>query len=161
LLPKDAKEAAAAEMVASAETTADEPTGEEPVPTAEDVQALKKEIEALHKQLGLTQAPASPAVPTLPEPAAPTPSPSVAWAGTPVRQGPAPAYEHRPTADIGHISESFPVASDHDPVAMAIEEHEKPLESPMDFHISLPKPKRSFRARGQFTPGFRSGILRV
>jgi len=44
---------------------------------------------------------------------------------------------------------------------MAIEEHEKPLESPMDFHISLPKPKRSFRARGQFTPGFRAGILRV
>jgi len=158
LLPKDAKEAAAAEMVASAETTADELAETAPVPSAEEVQALKKDVDALRKQLGMPQAPESsnppepvPSAPDLPVPATSTPAP----------QTPAPAYEHRPAADIGHISESFPVDGEHDPIAMAIEQHEKALEPAMDFHISLPKPKRSFRARGQFTPGFRAGMLRV
>lgn len=163
LLPKDAKEAAAAEIVASAETTIDELADAAPVPSAEEVQALKKEIDALRNQLGMMQAPASP---TPSEPPASTPDLAVASTGVPPPSVPAPAapaqtYEHRPAADIGHISESFPVDKEHDPVATAIEEHEKPLEPAMDFHISLPKSKRSFRARGQFTPGFRAGILRV
>ena len=54
-LPKDAHDAQAAEMVTSAEATADEP-GEPPAaPTLEEVQALKREVGAQQGQSNLSQ----------------------------------------------------------------------------------------------------------
>src|SRR3989475_10221141 len=58
-LPKDAHDAQAAEMVTSAEATADEP-GEPPAaPTVEEVQALRREVGAQQGQPNLTQTPAA------------------------------------------------------------------------------------------------------
>src|SRR5258708_28128305 len=54
-LPKDAQDAQAAEMVTSAEATADEP-GEPPAaPTVEEVQAFRREVGAQQVQPNLTQ----------------------------------------------------------------------------------------------------------
>ena len=50
LLPKDAKDAEAAALVISAETAADEPSEPPDAPTAEGVQALKRDIKALREQ---------------------------------------------------------------------------------------------------------------
>ena len=47
LLPKDAKDAEAAALVISAQASADEPEEPPPAPAVEDVQALKREVEAL------------------------------------------------------------------------------------------------------------------
>ena len=55
LLPKDAKAAAAAELIASAETTEDELDEATRPPSAAEVDALKKEVEALRSQLSLLQ----------------------------------------------------------------------------------------------------------
>jgi protein TonB len=42
----------------------------------------------------------------------------------------------------------------------AAEQAQLPTPS-LDFTVSLPKAKRRFRARGNFTPGFRGGVLRL
>jgi len=156
LLPKDAKEAAAAELIASAETTTDELAEETPSPSAEEVLALKKEIEALRKQLGMQQAPESPKPP---EAAVSAPDASLASTDKSALQPAAPEYQ--PAANWARVSSSVPPDSEYDPVAMVIADQEIPFEAPTDFHISLPKPGRSFRARGQFTPAFRAALLRM
>ena len=50
LLPKDAKDAEAAALVISAQASADESGEPPPAPTVEEVQALKREMEALREQ---------------------------------------------------------------------------------------------------------------
>src|SRR5258707_12704018 len=54
-LPKDAQDAQAAEMVTSAEATADEPGAPPAAPTLEEVQALRREVGAQQGQPNLAQ----------------------------------------------------------------------------------------------------------
>lgn len=157
LLPKDAKEIAAAELIASAETTEDELEEAAPPPSADEVQALKKEVDALRSQLNLLQAQPEPATP----PAAAIPDTAVVPAVEVAPKAEATTAPAEPAPSFGHTSESSAIETtpEHKWISAAGEEF---LQQPtMDFHIPVPKRKRSFRARGQFTPGFRTGMLRV
>jgi len=114
LLPKNAKDAEAAALVISAEA-ADEP-GEPPLaPTVEQVQALRREVEALREHPG----------------------------------------------GIAATGKSLPI--EHDPVPTQLSAAEQALlpKPSLDFTMSLARAKRPFRARGNFTPGFRGGVLRL
>ena len=113
LLPKDSKDVEAAALVIAAEASADEPGEPLPAPRAEEVQALKREVEALREQpLG-----------------------------------------------VATSEKSRPI--EHDPLRMQLTSAEQALlpKPSLDF-TSLPK-VRPFRAKGNFTPGFRGGVLRL
>jgi periplasmic protein TonB len=159
LLPKDAKEIAAAEMIASAETTDDELDEAAPRPSAEEVEALKREVDALRSQLKLLQAQSEPgqmesnvAIPN---------APVVSLVATSTPQAETPSYqtEKVPWAEL--TSPAFPNEGQPKPYRMTAANQELLPKPALDFHVSLPKRRRSFRARGQFTPGFRTGMLRL
>jgi periplasmic protein TonB len=160
LLPQDKNVAAAAEMISSAETTDDE-LDAAPPHSAEEVEALKREVEALRSQLNLLQTQADPAQVA---PAATTPNPSSAQ----------PVETRAPQAPLaetpGYQSERAPWTELSADVAPTEGEAKSPrvytpdqdLHKPaLVFRKSMLPPKRSFRARGEFTPGFRSGMLRL
>lgn len=185
LLPKDKKQEEAAALVASAETTADE-LGQPPSASSEEVLALKKEVDALRKQLNLLQTPApAPSVEaasqaTTAATEAPPPPAPIEVASLPAPAPVAPtdasllvlnhesigapiqAPEDEP---IAYAAKSLPLDEEQAPPApLAITPAEQELlpKPALDFSMSLPKrKKRSFRARGNFTPGFRTGMLRV
>ena len=114
LLPKNAKDVEAAALVTSAEAIADE-AGEPPVPVAGEVQALRREVEALREQ------------------AAGLPSPA----------------------------KSASVEQDYVPMELTAAEEALLPKPSLNFTMSLPKGRWRFRARGNFTPGFRGGVLRL
>src|SRR6266478_3309004 len=155
-LPKDAQDAQAAEMVTSAEATADEP-GEPPAaPTVEEVQAFKREMGA---QPNLAQTPT-----TSQQPAGPGAVPQATAA---LGAGDAPSARSTSANRWEEISasasrdKSLPIRND--PAATqwtAVEQALLPKPS-LDFSKSLPKARRSLRARGSFTPSFRGGALRL
>lgn len=166
LLPKDAKLIAAAEMIASAETTEDgleEPT--QP-PSAADVEALKREVAALRSQLSLLQAPAEQEQPPAVTPKEPTPNSDAAL---PKVGAPDTSYQYAPAEDL--TPQAVPVETQREPLCPTSTKPEPTWVSPteqrhaskpaMVFRKSLPPRKRSFRARGEFTPGFRAGMLRL
>ena len=168
LLPKDEKLIAAAEMVASAETTADELEEAAPPPSADEVLALKREVEALRGQLKALQTQAEPDQP----PVAQTPPPVAAIPDTP----PKPAEAHavlqdiagpvtEPTPSFGQSSKalhkSLPIDSEPQPAWVKTPAKQAAQRLPMDFRVAMPIRKGGQRARGQFTPGFRTGMLRV
>jgi hypothetical protein len=115
LLPKNAKDVEAAALVTSAEAIADESGEPLAAPAAGEVQALRREVEALREQA----------------------------AGVPA-------------------AAKFP-SIDHDYVPMELTPAEEALlpKPSLDFTMSLPKGRWRFRARGNFTPGFRGGVLRL
>jgi TonB family protein len=114
LLPKKAKDAEAAALVRSAPVI-DEPAEPPAAPAAGEVQALRRQVEALMaKAVG-------------------------AAAG-----GQSPSVEH----DLATTQ------------LAATEQAVLPKPSPGST-MSLPKPKVRIRARGNFTPAFRGGILRL
>jgi len=163
LLPKNAQDAETAALVMLAEPTADEP-GEPPAaPTAEKVQALRREVEALREQTKLMQTPAANEQ---------TAALAKAPAGGPDAL-PAPAM-----GDVSSVesisnarSEEAPgapfapqsTAIEHYPdVAQLAVAQQAALPMPArNFTVPRPKRKRSPRARGSFTPGFREGALRL
>lgn len=160
LLPKDTKEMEAAALVASAETTGDEPGDATPPPSADEILALKKEVEALRSQLKLMQAPgaAEPVEPAVPLPE--SPAPALAVPAGPQIDVPMGPNEPAPTA--GYIAKSLPIKPEVHSAEMAPASHPTLPTPVFDFSSSLPKRKRrSFRARGNFTPGFRIGALRL
>ena len=159
LLPKDGKEEAAAELIASAETTEDELDGAGAPPSAAEVEALKKEVEALRSRLNLLQPPAEAGVSSAaPAPNAPA-APSSAASPRPPAEEPSTPVEYAQTASL--ISQALPLDADIG-TAWVPPAKQKPATKPtLVFRKSLPPRKRSFRARGEFTPGFRSGILRL
>jgi TonB family protein len=115
LLPKNAKDAEAAALVISAEAIADEP-GEPPAaPTVEEVQSLRREVEALREQ----------------------------------------------ATGVAATGKSLPIEHDDVPTQLTAAEQALLPKPSLDFTMSLPKAKRPFRARGNFTPGFRGGVLRL
>jgi len=168
LLPKDAKLIAAAEMISSSETTEDELEEAAPPPSAADVEALKKEVEALRRQLNVLQTQTEPAQA---EPAATVPNPPpVSPADTRASQPPkadVPSYqsERAPWTELS--ADVAPMEGEPKPAPVNSLDQKlkdllpKPAQPPLDFHVPVPKRSRSFRARGQFTPGFRSGMLRL
>jgi TonB family protein len=149
LLPKDAAQVAAAELVASAETTTDELGEPAPPPSAEEVFALKKEVDALRSQLKLLQT----------QPAA------IPDAGSPfVTSAPrvdTPNAAGGPNPSVVTTVKSPSIVSEPQPAPMTAAHQEFLPQPALDFRVSLPKRKRSFRARGNFTPGFRAGALRL
>jgi hypothetical protein len=159
LLPKDAKFAEAAALIASAETSADDPDEATPPPSADEVLALKKEVEALRGQVNLPQTPST-AEETAP-PAAPavsTATPAVTTAA--LIEPPSPPAGSLPEAALA--SKSLPIEPEPRPAELTSTEQELLPKPALDFSMSLPKKrKRTFRARGNFTPGFRSGMLRL
>jgi hypothetical protein len=115
LLPKDAKDAEAAALVISAEASTDEPGEPPPAPTVEEVQALRREVEALREQ----------------------------------------------ALGVAATGESLPIEHDPVPTQLTAAEQAQLLKPSLDFTMSLPKVKRPLRAKGNFTPGFRVGALRL
>lgn len=160
LLPKDAKEIEAAALVASAETTGDEPGDATSPPSPEEVQTLRKEVEALRGQLKLMQAPeaAEEAAPTAAVPEPPASAPAV----PPGPQADVLMGPNEPAPTAGFTPKALPAEPEVHP-AETVPPAKQPLPTPVfDFSQSLPKrKKRPFRARGNFTPGFRSGALRL
>jgi hypothetical protein len=160
LLPKDTKEMEAAALVASAETTGDEPGGATPPASADEILALKKEVEALRGQLNLMQTPgaAEQVAPMAALTESPVPAPAVtAEPQTDVLMAP-----NEPAPPVGYVAKSLPIEPEVHPAEMDPASHQKLPTPVFDFSSSLPKrKKRSFRARGNFTPGFRSGALRL
>src|SRR5438445_764524 len=128
-----------------------------PPPSAEEVLALKKEVDALRNQLRLLQ-PQAPA-----EPAAPltvgSETTSPLGAATPETQMYARSREAAPI--VASLTEPMPFESTPHLSETAAPGHESLSAPALDFISSLPKRKRSFRARGNFTPGFRAGALRL
>ena len=158
LLPKDAAQVAAAELVASAETTTDELGEPAPAPSAEEVLRLKKEVDALRSQLRFLQT----------QPTAELGSPETATPGagspfvTSVRRVDAPsAAAGEPNPSVATTVKPPSFESEPQPAPMKAAHQEFLPPTALDFRASLPKRKRSFRARGNFTPGFRSGALRL
>jgi TonB family protein len=58
-------------------------------------------------------------------------------------------------------AKSLPLENDPSPAELTSAEHALLPAPSLDFSKSLPKRKRSLRARGNFTPGFRAGALRL
>jgi TonB family protein len=149
LLPKNAQDAETAALVMLAEATADEP-GEPPAaPTAEEVQALKREVEALRGQAKWRQTPnaneqtAAPAMGYVPGEESISNARSEEAPGVPFVPQSTP-IEHYP--DAAQLT--------------AAQQAALPMPA-RDFTVPRPKRKRSPRARGSFTPGFREGALRL
>ena len=173
LLPQDKNVAAAAEMISSAETTEDE-LEQAARPDSSEVEALKREVAALRNQLGQPQTPPEPA--QAPQAATTSNPPSVSHVDAGPPQGlkaEAPTYqtEKAPwtelSADVAPMAgEPKPprvYSPDQDPQAKAdflLKSDSQPKPA-LVFRKSMLPPKRSFRARGEFTPGFRAGMLRL
>lgn len=172
LLPKDAAQREAAEMVTSAEATDDEPEQRAAAPAAEEVQALKREVEALRQQLKQMQ-PAS--VSTTPVLESEPPPLAVASDATAPRLDlalpvpPAAPPEATRTVEIPRSAVYAPVApppADYVPIAeeaareQVAPERVRVYEPAADLAVPSPKVKRFRRPTGNFTPGFRAGALR-
>jgi TonB family protein len=163
LLPKNAQDTKAAEMVISAETTADEP-GELPAtPAIEEVQAFKREVAALRGQSRLVQSPLeslqTPALASVPAalPEAPSALPT---GGVPSTELNANSVSDEAVGGAS-ADNSLPTEHNPDPSPWTPEEQAQLPKASLDFSMSLPKARRSLRARGSFTPNFRGGVLRL
>lgn len=172
LLPQDKNVIAATEMISSAETTDDE-LDATPPHSSEEVEALKKEVEALRSQLSQFQAQPEPAQA---EQAASTPKPpasSISPLDTVPAQPAAPAYQTEKAPWTELSADVAPREVGPKPIRVYLPDQDlqakanlllKPDLQPQPalvFRKSMLPPKRSFRARGQFTPGFRAGMLRL
>jgi hypothetical protein len=160
LLPKDAEEEVAAELIASAETTEDELDEATPPPSMAEVEALKKEVEALRSRLDQLHTQAEPALPSA---VTPTPAASAALssATSPHPQAEEPSRHVEYDQAISRVPQALSLDAEIEPTWVPPPE-QKPAPKPtLVFRKSLPPSKRSFRARGEFTPGFRAGMLRL
>ena len=161
LLPQDANAIAATEMISSAETTDDELEETAP-PHSSEVEALKREVEALRSQLGQLQAQAEPAQA---EPSgASLKSSSMPPVDTHVFQPPkaeAPSYQSESAPWTELSADVAPAEAVPKSPRVHTPDHDLPSKPALVFRKSMLPPKRSFRARGEFTPGFRSGMLRL
>ena len=159
LLPKDAREAAAAELIASAETTEDELPETAPPPSPAEVDALRKEVEALRSQLNRLQQPE----------AAPASLATLAPNAPAALSSPAPPRleEEEPSTPLGYdqttslIGQALPLDAEIGPAWVPPAEAKPAPKPTLVFRKSLAPQKRSLRARGEFTPGFRAGIVRL
>jgi len=162
LLPKNAQDAKTAEMVIAAEATADEP-GELPAtPTAEELEAFKRDVAALRGQPPLAQA-ASESVQEPPASVPPAVAESpVAFLADAVHSAESNAGTRSIDAVAsGSMNNALPVEPTPESAQPPAEDQMQLPEPALDFSMSLPKTRRSLRARGSFTPNFRGGVLRL
>jgi protein TonB len=170
LLPKNAQDAKTAEMVTAAEATADEP-GELPAaPTAQELEAFRRDVAALRVQPVLAKASAEsllpPATASVPPPVPQSVPPSVAEApaASPAKSAPAESGASSGSNNVaagGPTDNADPVEPNSSPAQWPVEDQMQLPQPSLDFSMSLPKSKRSLRARGSFTPNFRGGVLRL
>ena len=173
LLPKDKQQIEAAALVIAAETTDDVPGEPVAAPTAQEVETLKREVEALRIRPAAPESPL-PAEPSLMHANEPAPTSSSTPAPSTNSDSPAapimvevPQVETQWSAGSeaapsgAFTAKSLPIGHDHTPVQLTAAEQELLPMPSLDFSKSLPKSKRSKRARGNFTPGFRAGALRL
>ena len=160
LLPKDAKLIAAAEMIASAETTEDELDEATPPPSAEQVEALRREVEALRSQLNFLHGQTPPA--QMESAGSISSPPPVSPVDAPAPQAEAPSYQSEKVPWSELTADVAPAAAEKPKPPRVYTPDQDLLPKPaLVFRKSMLPPKRSFRARGQFTPGFRAGMLRL
>jgi Gram-negative bacterial TonB protein C-terminal len=146
-LPKDAQDAQAAAMVTSAEATADEP-GEPPAaPTIEEVEAFKREVGGRQGRPNLTQTAAT--------------SEHVQAAGDVPSTGQAANTRWEEISASASIGKSLPIKKDPAAAQWTTAEQALLPKPALDFSKSLPRARRTRRARGSFTPSFRGGALRL
>lgn len=171
LLPQDANVIAATEMISSAETTEDELV-EAARPDSSEIEALKKEVEALRSQLSQLQAQpeSAPAQPAGAIPATPPSSPADTLVSQTLKAD-APNYQTEKAPWTELSADVAPMEGA--PKPSRVSSPDQDLQSKADlllkpglqpkpalvFRKSMLPPKRS--ARGQFTPGFRAGMLRL
>src|SRR4029077_5509722 len=173
LLPKEKQEIEAAALVISAETTADVPGEPVAAPTVQEVETLKREVEALRVRPAVPASPL-PVEPLLMHTNEPAPTSSSTPAPSTISDSPAaPIMVEVPQVETqwsagpeaapsgAFTAKSLPIEHDHTPVQLTAAEQELLPTPSLDFSKSLPKSKRSKRARGNFTPGFRAGALRL
>lgn len=160
LLPQDKNVVAAAEMISSAETTDDE-LDEAARPDSSDVEALKREVEALRSQLNQLQTEPEPAqsqstaaIPTKP------PAPPLETLATQPPQAEPPSYQSEKASWTELSADVSPAESGTKPSRVYSPDQDSHPKPAMVFRKSMLPPKRS-RARGEFTPGFRAGMLRL
>src|SRR5260221_391635 len=143
-----------------AEATADEPGGPPAAPPLEEVQAQKREVGAQQGQPNLPQEAATsqqadPAGPS----AVPQATPTLGSGDVPSTGSPSNGRWQEVSASV-FTAKSRPI--ENKPVAQWSAEEQALLPMPsLDFSKSLPKARRSLRARGSFTPSFRGGALRL
>jgi TonB family protein len=161
LLPKATLEIETAAMVLSAKAKADEPGEPPPAPHVEEMRAFKREVEAVREQRKLMQTPATNQQASAPLLAAvPDASPPLAAGYMPSMESNSSSGSHE-TPGVVFAEKFLPIEIDPVPAEWtAAEQLELPKPS-LDFSMSMPKGKRSGRARGSFTPGFRGGALRL
>ena len=170
LFPKNPLDAKTAEMVTAAEATADEP-GELPAtPTIEELEAFKRDVTALRGQPVLAHAPAESvqlsAPASLPPPVAQSVPPPFAESSAASPAESASGAESGATilsnnASGGSTDNAGPVEQNPGLAQWPAEDQMQLPQPSLDFSMSLPKRKRSLRARGSFTPNFRGGVLRL
>jgi len=141
----------------SAESTGDEPDEPPPAPIVEEVQALKREVEALREQLKLKETPAA---------SQQTPA-AVLGASPLLAPGDVPSTESNSNSGsseapgVAVTRKSLPIEHDHVPAQLTVGEQGQFPKPSLVLTMSLPKAKRPLRAGGNFTPGFRGGVLRL
>jgi protein TonB len=162
LLPRGAQDAETASKVIAAEATADQPWVLPPAPSAEEIQAFKRDVQTLSGKPILKETPAASeeasAVARLS--AVVSKAAAIPAAGG-VLSTEAILKSGVDAAGVPLRARSLPI--ERDPVSAqwrAAEQAESPTPA-QDFSKSLPKSKRQRRARGSFTPGFRGGALRL
>lgn len=171
LFPKNPLDAKTGEMVTAAEATADEP-GELPAtPTVEELEAFKRDVAALRGQPVLAQAPAEsvqlpapdsvppPLAQSVPPPLAESPSALLADAVHSAESNVGSRSIHATVG--GSTGNAVPVEQNPGPPQWPAEDQMLLPRPSLDFSMSLPKRRRSLRARGSFTPNFRGGVLRL
>ncbi len=159
LLPKDEKLIAAAELISSLETTEDELDEATPPPSAEQVEALRREVEALRTQINLLQGQTPPA--QMESPGAVSNPPPVPPVDVPPPQTEAATYQSEKAPWTELSADVTPGEGEQKPQRAYTPHQDLPAKPALVFRKSMLPPKRSFRARGQFTPGFRAGMLRL
>jgi TonB family protein len=163
LLPKNAQDAETAALVMLAEATADEPDKPPAAPTAEEVQALRREVEALREQAKLMQTPAAneqtAALATVPA-GVPDALPAPATGDVPNAESISNARSEE-APDVPFVPQSTPIEHYPDAAQLTAGQQAALPMPARNFTVPRPKRKRSPRARGSFTPGFREGALRL
>lgn len=162
LLPRDEKVIAAAKLISSSETTDDELEEAAAPYSSEEVEALKREVAALRRQLNLLETQPAPAQA---EPAISIPNPpSMPAADARASEPPkaeASTYQGE-RAPWTELSADVSSAASEPKTSRVYSPEQDLLPKPaLDFHVPVPKRSGAFRARGQFTPGFRAGMLRL
>lgn len=156
LLPKDAREKEVAEQVMSAEAADDEPSEPITAPTAEELQAFKRSAETLRRQAKLMQR-----LGTIEPEAAPVPLAVPEAQGTPASADVANTESNsthgwNEPSEVGYPDRS--VHGEPEPVVAPLTAAEEELLPKPSLDFRLPKVRR---ARGNFTPNFRKGALRL